>query len=178
MLLAGDELGRSQQGNNNAYCQDNPITWQDWSALEHQSDLLDFVRELIRLRKRYPLLHRDRFVHGEDQYKPSGFTDIQWLRADGTLMQDSDWHLPEQRFLAMLLAAETMPARNLRFNGDQEAALVIAYNAGSEAVELTLPQSDYQWSCVFTTADEMPGVNPPTAVSIEPHSVQLFELQI
>ena len=178
MLLAGDELGRSQQGNNNAYCQDNPITWQDWAAAGHEADLLEFVRELIRLRKRYPLLHRDRFVHGEDFYEPSGFNDIQWLRADGKPMQDADWHVRGQNLLVMLLAAETMPARNPLLEQDQEAALVIAYNADARTVDLALPQSRFHWRCVFTTADEMAAVDERAAVTLEPHSVQLFELQI
>ena len=141
-------------------------------------DLIDLVRELIRLRKRYPLLHRDRFVHGENFYEPSGFTDIQWLRADGRPMQDADWHIPGQNLLIMLLAAETMPARNPLFNGDQEAALVIAYNADPRSVAMLLPQSQFHWQCVFTTADSLPPVENGGAVTIEARSVQLFELQI
>lgn len=178
MLLAGDELGRSQQGNNNAYCQDNEITWLDWSALEHESELLDFVRRLIRLRLDYPMLHRDRFVHGEEQFEPSGFSDIQWLRADGEIMQDADWHDTEHNFLAMLLAAEVLPARDPRFDGETEAALLIVLNADPRSVEFVLPTSEFHWQRVFTTASSEVPINGNETVMIDQRSVQLFELRM
>ncbi|MDH3858078.1 MAG: glycogen debranching enzyme GlgX, partial [Gammaproteobacteria bacterium] len=178
MLLAGDELGRSQQGNNNAYCQDNEITWLDWSALEHESELLDFVRSLISLRLNYPMLHRDRFVHGEEQFEPSGFSDIQWLRADGETMQDSDWHDTQHNFLAMLLAAEVLPARDPRFDGETEAALLIVLNADPTPVEFVLPKSEFHWHRIFTTAGSEAPINGNETVEIEQRSVQLFELRM
>jgi len=176
MLLAGDELGRSQQGNNNAYCQDNEITWLDWSALEHESELLDFVRRLIRLRIDYPMLHRDRFVHGQEQFEPSGFSDIQWLRADGETMQDEDWHDTGHNFLAMLLAAEVLPARDPRFDGGTEAALLIVFNADPTAVEFVLPQSEFHWHRVLTTTSDESPINANKTVIIDERSVHLFEL--
>jgi glycogen operon protein len=178
MLLAGDELGRSQQGNNNAYCQDNAITWQDWTALETETEMLEFVRRLVGLRNDYPLLHRDRFVHGEERFEPSGFADILWLRADGKKMRDVDWHNHEQKFLAMLLAADGMRARDPSIDEEKEAALVIVFNAAATAVDFVLPQSPFHWCCVFTTADRNPAVSGHAPVEIEARSVQLFELQI
>jgi isoamylase len=178
MLLAGDELGRSQQGNNNAYCQDNDITWQDWSALETEAEMLEFVRRLINLRNDYPLLHRDRFVHGEARFEPSGLADILWLRADGKPMHDADWHRPEGNFLAMLLAADSMRARDPSIDAEVEAAMLIVFNAAATAVDLVLPQSRFHWCCVFTTADRNPAVTENAPVKIEARSVQLFELQI
>jgi len=176
MLLAGDELGRSQQGNNNAYCQDNEITWQDWSALAHESEMLDFVRRLIKIRVDYPLLHRNRFVHGEEQFEPSGFNDIQWLRADGEAMLDADWHDDEHNFLAMLLAAEVLPARDPRFDGETEAALLIVLNADPTPVEFVLPKSEFHWHRVLTTASDETPIDGNKTVMIEERSVQLFEL--
>ena len=176
MLLAGDELGRSQQGNNNAYCQDNEITWMDWSAAEHESELLDFVRRLIKMRIDYPMLHRDRFVHGEEQFEPSGFSDIQWLRADGETMQDADWHNTEHSFLAMLLAAEVLPARDPRFDGETEAALLIVFNADPTPVEFVLPKSEFHWHRVLTTTRDETPINGNKTVMIDGRSVQLFEL--
>ena len=178
MLLAGDELGRSQQGNNNAYCQDNELTWQDWSTSGHALEMLEFVKRLIRLRADYPLLHRDRFVHGEEQFEPTGFTDIQWLAANGQTMQEADWHNHQNNFLAMLLAAEAMPARNPLLDDEKDAALVIVFNIDSAPVEFVLPESQFHWQCVFTTADVKPAVIERTPVKIEARSVQLFELQM
>ena len=178
MLLAGDELGRSQQGNNNAYCQDNLLTWQDWSMLPNHLEMLDFVKRLIKLRSDYPLLHRDRFVHGEEQFEPVGFTDIQWLGSNGKTMQEQDWHNHQNKFLAMLLAGEAMPARNPLFGDEKDAALVIVFNASTASIEFVLPDSQFHWQCVFTTAESKPAVTEHTSVEIEPRSVQLFELQM
>jgi isoamylase len=178
MLLSGDELGRSQNGNNNAYCQDNETTWQDWQAVVHEKDMLDFVRNLIKLRADNPLLHRNRFVHGDAKFEPNGFSSIQWLRADGNAMQDHDWHNQECNFLAILLATEDMPARDLRFDCDHEAALLIAFNADPIMVELCLPKTEFHWHCIFSTADSKPVFNDSVRVMLEGRSVQVFELQI
>ncbi len=167
MLLAGDEIGRSQQGNNNAYCQDSPLTWQDWSMLPEDLDMFEFVKRLIKLRNDYPLLHRDRFVHGEEQFEPTGFTDIQWLGSNGEIMQEQDWHNHQNKFLAMLLAGDK-----------KDAALVIVFNADIASIEFVLPDSQFHWHCVFTSAEKNPAVTERASVEIEPRSVQLFELQI
>lgn len=178
MLLSGDELGHSQRGNNNAYCQDNEITWLDWSAITPGSDLFEFVQTLIKLRSNYPLLHRDQFVHGEEQFEPVGFTDIQWLGSNGETMQEQDWHNHQNKFLAMLLAGESMPARNPLFDDEKDAALIIVFNAGLESVIFELPESQFHWQCVFSTTEIKPVVTEHASVKIEPRSVQLFELQI
>lgn len=177
MLLAGDELGRSQQGNNNAYCQDNPITWLDWTESADKTEMFEFTRELIRIRKEIPLLHRNRFVHGEEQFEPTGFTDIQWLGIDGLPMKDADWETGHHRFLAMLLAGDAMPARSQFADEQKDAALVIVFNASTSTIDLVLPQSPFRWECLLTTADASPEVSANNAVAIEPRSVQLFELQ-
>jgi glycogen operon protein len=178
MLLGGDELGRSQQGNNNAYCQNNEITWQDWPVLQDEAGLLDFVKRLIEIRATYPLLHRDIFVHGEEQFEPMGISDIQWMRADGQTMQTDDWHCPDQNFLAMLLAGEAMPARNPMIEGVKDAALVIVFNADTTAIEFILPENQFNWQCVFSTTEMNTVIRERNLVTIEPRSVQLFELQM
>ncbi|MDC1286356.1 glycogen debranching enzyme GlgX, partial [Gammaproteobacteria bacterium] len=178
MLLAGDELGHSQLGNNNAYCQDNEISWQGWSARADEADMLDFVRRLIKLRADYPLLHQDRFVHGEEQFEPSGFSDIQWLRSDGETMQDADWHDPERNVLAMLLAANGATATHSSQRVEKASALITVFNADPAPVEFSLPPTDFRWHCAFTTADTEVVVTESGAVTIEPRSVQLFELQM
>ena len=198
MLLAGDELGHSQLGNNNAYCQDNEISWQDWSLLSTEADTLDLVRRLIQLRRDYPLLHRDRFVHGESEFEPSGFSDIQWLRSDGETMQDSDWDDPAHNVLGMLLAtdptarpapadsatASSTPVGSARAisaaasAADEASALLIIFNAEPLLVEFRLPASQFQWHCIFTTTDSEQSIGNNGLAHIEARSVQLFALQI
>lgn len=177
MLLAGDELNRSQQGNNNAYCQDNSITWLDWSALEREAGFLDYVQRLIKLRNDYPLLLRDRFVHGEEQFPSTGFSDIEWLQADGKPMSDDDWHHPQRHFLAMLLAGNVMVEDTDSVEQTVNATLLIVLNAGLKPVKLTLPETQQAWHCVFTTTNDVPSATALTSQLIEPRSVQLFALQ-
>lgn len=176
MLLAGDEFGHSQQGNNNAYCQDNERSWLNWSMLETDTDLTDFVRRLIQLRREYPILHRDRFVHGTDQFKPSGFSDIQWLRGDGAAMQEADWHDARQNVLGMLLAAGMPVGLAASSATGKASALLIVFNADPQPAEFRLPPSKLRWRCIFTTADAEPNVNRKGVAAIEARSVQLFEL--
>jgi len=175
MLLAGDEFGHSQQGNNNAYCQDNAISWLDWSALAREADMVDFVRRLIRLRQAHPLLHQDRFVHGEEQFEPSGFSDIQWLRRDGRPMRDSDWHDPAHSALGMLLADEA--STNAPAGAKKLCALVIVFNPDPAALEFRLPNSEQRWRCLFSSADSEPAIDEHGCAAIDARSVQLFELQ-
>jgi glycogen operon protein len=178
MLLAGDELNRSQQGNNNAYCQDNPITWLDWSVSEQESEFLDFVRRLIKLRYDHPLLRRDCFVHGKGKFSPTGFSDIEWLQVDGKAMSEADWHDPQRHFLAMLLAGKVSPAGADSLEQEAISTLIIVLNAYSNPVSFTLPQTEYAWHCIFTTANTDLPQTALTKLVIEPRSVQLFELQM
>ena len=177
MLLAGDELNRSQQGNNNAYCQDNSITWLDWSALEREDEFLDFVRRLIKLRNDYPLLRRDRFVHGEEHFPDTGFADIEWLGIDGKPMSDDDWHDPQGLFLAMLLAGDVISAGTGLTVQKTNATLIIVLNADSEPLNFTLPETRYSWHCVFSTIQYGTSATALTNQIIEARSVNLFELK-
>ncbi|HYX65559.1 MAG TPA: glycogen debranching enzyme GlgX, partial [Burkholderiales bacterium] len=103
MLLAGDELGRTQRGNNNAYCQDNPLTWLDWAGIDEEGRALtEFVRALAALRKRYGILTRGRFLTGRHD-EALGVKDVAWLRPDGAEMQVANWNDPLARCLGMLL---------------------------------------------------------------------------
>ena len=177
MLLAGDELNHSQRGNNNAYCQDNAITWLDWSALEHEAELVDFVRRLIKIRQDYALLRRDRFVHGEAQFAATGFADIEWLDDNGKPMADTDWHKSAGHFLAMLLAGDVTPAGADSAGQKTNATLIIVLNADSKPINFTLPETRYSWHCVFSTMNTEPSAIAQTSQVIESRSVYLFELK-
>jgi isoamylase len=102
MLLGGDELGRRQRGNNNAYCQDNEISWYDWDLASWQQDLLAFTRHLIKIRREQPVLRRRRFLQGS-RLRAIGARDIIWLRADGGEMLQADWQDPNLHALGLIL---------------------------------------------------------------------------
>jgi glycogen operon protein len=133
MLLAGDEVGNSQGGNNNAYCQDNPTGWVDWSAIGTADlDLTDFVKRLIDLRRRFPQLHPR---HWTDGRREDGSFGVLWLTPGATEMTEEDWNFPGGRFLAYVLGAATHDG----------APLYIALNGASESITVSLPDLE-GWS--------------------------------
>jgi isoamylase len=136
MLLAGDEFGRTQQGNNNAYCQDNEISWLDWELKEKGRSLIRFVQTLTELRHRYPVLRRSRFVTGE--VNEAGIKDVTWINATGTEMQDEHWTDGLMRCFGMLLDGRTQ-ATGIRRPGE-DASLLIVFNAHDDVVEFMLPK--------------------------------------
>jgi isoamylase len=105
MLLAGDEMYRTQKGNNNAYCQDNEISWVDWSLLKEDDSLLQFVRSLSAMRRAHPELRRDRFLKGTLQASHS--RDISWWHPGGHELADQEWNDPELRSLAVVFGGPT-----------------------------------------------------------------------
>jgi glycogen operon protein len=127
LLLAGDEAGNSQGGNNNVYCQDNETGWVDWSRLDTKGeDMTAFVGALARLRKRYAQLHTHHWLDG---HRTNGDRDVVWLRPDAEEMREQDWNFPEGRFLAYLLAAPDAAGQ----------PLFIVFNAAQDDIEVTIP---------------------------------------
>src|SRR5205823_6540131 len=126
LVLAGDEVGNSQGGNNNAYCQDNEIGWVNWAGIGAADDMTEFIGSVTRLRRRFPQLRSRHWLEGK---KADGSHDVLWLRPDGGEMNDEDWNSPESRFLAYILAATE----------DGGEPLFIVFNAAENGVEFTLP---------------------------------------
>jgi glycogen operon protein len=140
LLLAGDEVGNSQNGNNNAYCQDNPTGWVDWSGLGHADDNTAFIAQLTDLRRRFAQLRPRRWVEGR---RADGSFGALWLTPQATEMTEQDWNFPEGRFLSYLVAP-LKPA---------DAALYIVLNAAVETIEFTLPDLEYRcWTALLDTA--------------------------
>jgi isoamylase len=137
MLLAGDEFGRTQQGNNNAYCQDNEVSWVNWRFDERAEALVDFTKRLTALRRRYPVLRRSRFLTGSWN-EELGVKDSTWLTPIGKEMQQQDWHNPTAKCFGLLLDGRA-PTSGIRQRGS-EATLLLITNGHHDVVRFTLPK--------------------------------------
>jgi len=153
MILGGDEIGRTQSGNNNAYCQDNEISWFNWDLGETGIELCQFVRDLIAIWKDTPILRRRGFFTGEP---PPGLRtkDVTWIRSDGEEMQGEDWDNPENHAIGMLLlgrAADEVDVRGRSAPGD---SLLLLLNAGTRSRSYTLPRMEQpgMWEELLNTA--------------------------
>ncbi len=161
MLCGGDELGRTQQGNNNAYCQDNELSWYEWQLDRSQRDLVEFVRKLIMLRKRHPVLRRRRFFQGR-HIRGSEVKDVAWFRPDGKEMTDDDWNAGYAKSLALRLAGDAIVETDDKGRAIHDDTLLVLLNAHHEPLGFTLPahKRGVRWEAMFDTVmsngDEKP----------------------
>ncbi|NEQ35623.1 MAG: glycogen debranching protein GlgX [Okeania sp. SIO3I5] len=153
MLLGGDEFGRTQNGNNNAYCQDNEISWLDWNLQVKNSDLLDFTRQLIYFRFQHPVFHRrkwfqGRAIHGSD------VNDIGWYNPDGGEMTEEQWNIDFAKAVGVFLNGEEIPASGERGERIIDDCFMIFFNAHYELIEFTIPPKfqDRNWVVVVDTS--------------------------
>jgi len=155
MLLGGDEMGRTQGGNNNAYCQDNEISWFDWDLDAERELLLEFTRRVIALRRRHPVFHRRDFFFGRPNGSPDGLPDIRWFREDGREMSRRDWRDPGRRTLGVFLNGEEIPSPSPRGEPVLDDSFLLLLNAGHEQVLYRLPPRRYgnRWRQVLSTAE-------------------------
>ena len=153
MLLAGDEFGRSQRGNNNAYCQDNPISWVNWQLDAEERALLEFTRTLIRLRAEHPVFHRRAFFQGRSIHGLQ-ISDIAWYRPDGQEMTDGEWNSGYTRSLGMLLNGGIMDEWDRRGRHLHDDVFLLLLNAHHEPIPFAVPglESDPPWHVVLDTA--------------------------
>jgi isoamylase len=152
MLLAGDEFGRSQQGNNNAYCQDNEISWVDWNHSDQ--DLLEFTRALSELRRNHPVFRRRRFFVGR-LYSGDGLPDIAWLTPSGMEMTDRDWAAdPHDNAMAVFLNGDAITEPDPRGARITDDSFMLLFNAHSDPAAFTLPPERFgeSWEAVLGTA--------------------------
>jgi glycogen operon protein len=183
MLVMGDEIGRSQGGNNNAYCQDSDISWMNWEAIgDDDRHFVAFVQYVIRFRREHIVFHRSHFFH--QQFIPgTEIADITWMKPDGTPMADQDWGDPFAKCLGYLIRGE---AGELHLTPLGEAqpddSFYLAFNAHHEAVEWTLPkiETEIDWRLVLDTASDnnIGGAGPVIAAGdtyeVQPRSLAVF----
>ncbi len=159
MLLGGDEMGRTQGGNNNAYCQDNEVSWYRWDDVD--ADLLAWTRQLIALRQRHPLFHRRRFFQGRSvrgSQPADGLPDVAWFRPDGQEMTDSDWEVGYARALAVFFNGDALPDRDAHGRRIKDDSFYVMFNGGSEPIGMVLPGARWAaaWYPALDTAAEGP----------------------
>ncbi|WPO97991.1 glycogen debranching protein GlgX [Pseudomonas sp. HR96] len=179
MIVAGDEFARTQNGNNNAYCQDSEIGWVNWALDEDGAGLLKFVKRLIKLRHAYPILRRNRFLVGEYN-EAIGVKDVTWLDADANEMSDEQWEEGHGRCLGMLLDGRAQPSGIRRPGAD--ATLLIIVNAHYDVVNFVLPEvpEGQYWDCLVDThRPELNGherLDFGSTFAVTGRSLLLFEL--
>jgi isoamylase len=150
MISGGDEVGRSQLGNNNAYCQDSPLSWTEWDWSERGRGLLAFARRLTELRRCEPVLRRRTFLRG----RLDDMADVVWLNASGTEMTSTDWHDPSRQILGMLLDGNAIPERDDRGDRIVGNTLLVLFNGGPKDQAFVLPAVGARsgWTLLVDTA--------------------------
>jgi isoamylase len=157
MILHGDEMGRTQRGNNNVYCQDNELSWVDWTRDERWAQLMAFTQKVVALRRDHPVFRRRRFFKGAAaEGGQSDLGDIAWFTTEGTQMQQSDWQRGDARSVAAFLNGERIQESDKRGQSILDDSFLVLFNAHHEDLEFTLPPKEYGtwWSVLIDTADD------------------------
>jgi isoamylase len=162
MLCGGDEIGRTQRGNNNAYCQDNETSWYDWALDEDRRRLLAFTRRLIRIRSEHAELRRRKFFQGRPLCQ-AGMKDLAWLRPDATELTEAEWRAATLRAFGLRLCGEAMDEVDERGEPVTDDTLLVLLNAESDVVEFVLPDAHpgHGWEVLVDTAESAPPTGPP-----------------
>jgi len=182
MLAGGDEVARSQSGNNNCYCQDNELTWYDWNLDEPRKRLLDFTTRLIQLRLSHPNLHRRKFLQDREIRKPGKDTavmDVAWLNTDGNHVSDAVWHTDWNRAVGVLLNGQTLEVTDEKGQPVIDNSFLLIVNAAQDGVEFTLPPciSGAGWRQIISTEnvdDPFAEKEPDGKVIVGGRSLLLF----
>jgi glycogen operon protein len=166
LLLGGDELGRTQRGNNNAYCQDNELAWLDWDLSPSQREFLAFVRRVVAIRQSQPVFQRRKFFEGVPS-EGAVVKDLYWLKPDGTEMWGDDWYSDAQA-IGVGLIGDQIEEVDREGNRIVGSTLVMLLNASDEAVVFHAPPGDAVWELLIDTA--YPDGRPARSISATPTS--------
>nr|CRL69775.1 glycogen debranching protein GlgX [Mycolicibacterium malmesburyense] len=181
MIAHGDELGRTQQGNNNVYCQDNELSWIDWNSAD--TDLMEFTRKVSALRAAHPVFRRRRFFSGRPvrQRGGDGLPDIAWFAPDGSEMGDEDWETGYAKSIAVYLNGNGIPDRDVRGQRIVDDSFVLCFNAHYEPIDFAMPEKKFgdSWVAVIDTSadtdDEAEPVGAGQKVTVAARSVQVLQ---
>jgi glycogen operon protein len=178
MIRSGDEIGHTQRGNNNSYCQDNDINWLNWNLDATQQAILDFVRQLIRFRQQQPVLTRRQFFQGR-QIRGDATSDIRWLKPTGLEMQASDWGEEPTRVFGVQMNGKMIDEVDDRGRPITGRTLLILFNSEDEATEFVLPAlKDHEyWKPLINTAQrdsQLPRIRGGSEYQLASRSLALF----
>lgn len=175
MISHGDELARTQQGNNNAYCQDSTLSWINWDLDQAQKELLDFTREVFRIRQTNPVFRRRRFFAGA-HVKDALVKDVSWLRPDGQEMSDQDWADTRNRVLAMMIHGNASDDVDERGRPNLGKTLLLLLNSSNRARHFQLPDVPERgfWHEIVNTAQSTHRIPKGNALNVAPHSLVLL----
>jgi len=175
MLLGGDEFGRTQGGNNNAWCQDSEISWFRWP--EADADLTEFTRRVIALRREHPIFRRESFLSGKEG-KGSGLPDVWWFRPDGRRMTQKDWQNANAHTLGVFLNGDEIPDRTAEGHEIADDSFLLLFNAYGEPITFTLPTRRFglRWHVELATGDGVPAgvLGARAQVEVEGRSIVLL----
>jgi glycogen operon protein len=180
MLTAGDEIGKTQGGNNNAYAQDNEISWLDWKLDVERERLFAYVSEVVAFRRRHPVFRRPRFFRGE-RVAGSDLPDIAWFRVDGREMQGSDWNQPERAVIGLLLSGEALDWRDAKGDNVLDDTFLILLNGSHDDVTFTFPSAEWgqKWACRIDTSQDIMSdgatLEAGARLSMPSHSLVVFK---
>ncbi len=180
MICHGDEVRRTQGGNNNGYCQDNETTWIDWNLDDHATALHDFTRSLISFRKEHPVFRRRRFLTGNTwRGGDTEIGEVEWMRPDASLMADADWQTGFAQCLMMYINGSTIEETDERGVPIVDDDILLAFNASSDPVDFTIPDERYAdaWTDVLSTGVPLATAStykPGAPFTLEPHSIHVF----
>ncbi|MBO0679871.1 glycogen debranching protein GlgX [Mycolicibacterium sp. S2-37] len=180
MICHGDELGRTQQGNNNVYCQDNELSWIDWSTAD--TELIEFTRKVSELRANHPVFRRRRFFSGRPvrQRGAPGLPDIAWFAPDGNEMTDEDWESGFAKSIAVYLNGHGIPDLDVRGQRVIDDSFLLCFNAYHEPLEFVTPGAEFgrAWLPVINTADDgedRESVTAGTKIEVAARSVLVLQ---
>ncbi|MCG3139105.1 MAG: Glycogen operon protein GlgX [Phycisphaerae bacterium] len=181
MLAAGDELGRSQQGNNNAYCQDNELSWVNWELADWQKELLRFTQLVFAIRRENPVFCRAHFYHGVPM-GDTGLKDVNWLRPDGQQMKSDDWHDGRRNALGMLIPGQSVDIKDEEGWLMAGGMLLLLLNAGNKPVRFKLPAelilTPGRWRQLLNTAQRRTHAITGATLTVAAHSLQLLAYEL
>jgi len=155
MIAHGDEIGRTQHGNNNVYCQDSELSWMDWSLVDKNSDQLEFTRKVNALRKNHPVFRRRRFFDGEPIRTGDEVRDIAWLTPAGKEMTHQDWGAEFDKCIAVFLNGASQPESDARGQRVVDDSFLLCFNAHDHTVDFVMPDDGYakEWTAELDTTD-------------------------
>jgi isoamylase len=177
MLCGGDELGRTQRGNNNAYCQDNEISWYDWALDDERKAILEFTKRLVAIRRDHPALHRAKFFKGR-RIRGTDVRDVMWYRHDGMEMTDADWNNPQTASLALFLAGRGIDDIDANGNLVIDDDFFFVLNGSDGPLDFVLPKAstDGPWQLLIDTNDDHANEHVVSGekTTMVPRSLKLF----